>query len=167
MKTDRMTLGLGSAMAGIAFIAMAASPAQAAVQPSAGIYSDLGYVSKVEVTGKGTCPYNVGQYLNGYFTYPGPGKTGAIRMDQIETSTDNFVEIVTFPKTPAAGVESWSGSYSYKYLPDGGPTGTGTFTWKFGFVNANAFIATRTDTFAITGGKCTITVNDSAVRIGS
>ena len=146
--------------------ALCAFPTYGAITLSAGTYAMFGYVAKVTTTGTGTCNYHVGEQYTEFFIYPGPNRTGASKKQLIETSTDHFVGIDIFPKTPAAGVNSWSGTYRYSFLP-GGPNGTGKFTWIFNIVETTAFTATRTFTGDVAGGSCTITLDESAVRTGN
>jgi hypothetical protein len=147
-------------------VSLWALPSYGAVSLSAGTYGMYTYVTKVAITGKGTCDYHVGEQFSEFFIYPGPNRTGASKRDLIQTSTDHFVAIDTLPKTPAAGATSWSGTYHYSFLP-GSETGTGTFTWKFTIIDATSFVATRTFSSDFTGGSCTVTFDESAVRTGS
>ena len=149
-----------------ALLALCAVPSYGATTLSAGTYAMFAYVTKVAAKGKEPCDYHVGEQFSEFLIYPGPSRTGASKKQLIQTSTDHFVGIDTFPKTPAAGVTSWSGTYHYAFLP-GGPSGTGTFTWKFNFVDATSFVSTRTLFVGVTGDSCTVTVDESGVRTGS
>jgi hypothetical protein len=155
----------GALLALAAPIALSAAPGHAATQPAAGTYSMLAYVAGVAGPAKANCDYKVGDNWTDYFVYPGPGKVGATKTKQIQDSAHHYMSIDTYPKTPAAGVTAWSGTYDYVYLP-GGSSGTGKFTWKFTFINANAFVLSRTFTSDVPGGTCTIRVDESAIRTG-
>ena len=133
---------------------------------SAGTYAMFAYVTKVTPTGKAVCTNHVGEQFSEFFVYPGPAHTGASKKELTQTSTDHFVGIDTFPKTPVAGVNTWSGTYRYSFLPHG-QTGTGKFTWKFNIIDTTAFTATRTFTSGSSGGSCAVTVDESAVRTGN
>lgn len=145
---------------------LCAFPTYGATTLSAGIYTMFGYVMKVATTGTATCNYHVGEQYGEFFIYPGPNRAGAVKKQLIQTAKDHFVGIDNFPRTPVAGVRSWSGTYRYSFLP-GGPTGTGKFTWTFNIVDTTAFTATRTFTTAASGGSCAVTIDESAIRTGN
>ena len=146
--------------------ALCAVPSYGATTLSAGTYAAFAYVTKIATTGKGTCDFHVGEQFSEFFIYPGPSRTGASKKQLIETATDHFIGVDTFPKTPAAGATSWSGAYHFSFLP-GGPSGTGTFTWKFNIVDTTSFVSTRTLSGNVTGGSCAVTVDESGVGTGS
>ena len=147
-------------------VVLCAPPSYGAAALSTGTYAMFAYVSKVSTTGTATCTNHVGEQFSEFLVYPGPGRTGASKRELIQTSTNHFVDIDTFPKTPAHGVSAWSGAYHYSFLP-GGPAGTGTFTWKFTIIDATSFVATRTFSSKVSGGSCTVTFDESGVLTGS
>ena len=150
----------------IIFATLCVFPTCKSATLSPGTYTMFGYIAKATTTGNGICNYRVGEQYSEFFSYPGPNRTGASKKQLIQTSTDHFVGVDTFPKTPVAGVNSWSGTYRYSFLPNG-DKGTGKFTWKFNIVDTTAFTATRTFTSGSSTGSCTITVDESAVRTGN
>jgi hypothetical protein len=146
--------------------ALCAGPSCGATTLAAGTYAMFAYVTKVATTGKGTCDYRVGEQYSEFFVYPGPNRLGASKKQLIQTATDHFVGIDTFPKTPGTGATSWSGTYHYSFLP-AGRSGTGTFTWKLNIVDTTSFVSTRTLSAGATGDSCAVTVDESGVRTGS
>ncbi len=143
-------------------IATLAAPSIAAVspQPVAGIYH-----AQILVTAETGCSTGVGSVLEGWLTYPGPAKSGAkFRSDQAYNNYTQ-VSVASLPATPAAGITSWSGSYSFAALP-GGSAVAGTFSATFAFADADSFVETWTDSHPEGGGTCTETEQISLIRSG-
>jgi hypothetical protein len=83
--------------------------ALAATPPAKGVYTITGYI--VSATPKSACAASglaAGQPVPGVFVYPGPAANGAI----VREPSAQFSEVgkSVFPKTPAVGVTSWSGT---------------------------------------------------------
>ena len=146
--------------------ALCTVPSYGATTLSAGNYAMFAYVTKVAAKGTEPCNYHVGEQFNEFLIYPGPSRIGASKRQLIQTSTDHFVGIDTFPKTPAAVATSWSGTYHYTFSPRG-PSGAGTFTWTFNIIDTTSFVSTRTLFVGVTGDSCSVTVDESGIRTGS
>jgi hypothetical protein len=162
---DRQLSMRATLLTALALTGFSAVPCYGAPTLNAGTYAMLAYVTKVAPTGKATCDYKVGETWTDYFVYPGPNKVGATKKKLIQSSTDHYVGIDVYPKTPTAGETTWSGTYHYYYLPSGN-SGTGKFNWRFNIIDSTDFVLTRTFTSETSSGVCIVTVDESALRTG-
>jgi hypothetical protein len=142
------------ALAGAALLALTGT-AGAATAPAAGTYNivTLGLAQ----TGTGCSSGSVGVLGLGTVFYPGPARTGAVVYQVKNSSTKFGFSVVTFPKTPAAGVRGWSGTYMQLEQPSG-KTKSGTFTGTFTFIDARHFLLLLKPT----EGGCTETIQITA-----
>ncbi len=143
--------------------------ALAATQPVVGIYQTYQYVTASSSSPSGLTSCNpVGAELGGYFSYPGPSKTGAQSYGPAEVSSTLRMLVCTYPVTPAAGATSWSGTEqcTSTYL-SGSPTRyTLTFNATIVYDTKNTWLEQRTITYPVTGGTCTETRNVGLSRTG-
>ncbi len=143
--------------------------ARAAQLPAAGTYDEFQYVtsSSSKPPGLSGCT-NPGTTLGGYFVYPGPVKAGAVTTGAIESGSVMRMQICTYPVTPAAGIDTWSGSATCNSTYTSGPPTSYTlaFAWKIIFVTKGAFLVQKTLTYPVPGGTCTQTRNTGLQRTG-
>lgn len=163
----------GTAMAAV--LAFCAPASATATQPEAGIYRESFLITKAKGLNGGTCrpdlvnPANREQNYNDNWTfqYPGPSQDGAVEYGGL-LSPDLYAKmtIINFPRTPRAGMTTWSGTL------DGDPDQQGaasvSFVETFTFVDSQSFLATMT---AIGPGEngigqCEITSNRAFIRQG-
>jgi hypothetical protein len=148
-----------------AFGLISAGASAASNQPVAGTY--LSMATFTSVTG---CPpgiFTVGQTGSGYFTYPGPGKTGATTRVIASSSSGSVVTVIAYAgKTPAAGNKTWSTSGIDTDEP-AGDSHTLTSKTTFTFVDSHSFLAEQRIDWNIGGfPKCTTKSTQAAVYTG-
>jgi hypothetical protein len=114
-----------------------AGAANATTQPSVGTYNVVAY--KLSQTGAGCTPGAVGSTSVGTLSYPGAAGTGATLYNVKNDSAKFGFSVATFPKTPAAGVKSWSGAIKIVEQPQG-TSKNGTFTGTFTFIDSGHFL---------------------------
>ena len=143
--------------------------AHSAVEPVTGIYQTYQYVVDSSSNPKGLTDCNpVGTILGGYFSYPGPAKTGAQSFGATEETTTLRMLVCSYPTTPAAGATSWSGSESCvdTYLSGAPDSYTVTFHATIVYDTSNTWLEQRTISYPVTGGTCTETRNVGLSRTG-
>jgi hypothetical protein len=141
--------------------------AVAATPPAVGIYSVSSYVVSATATNGGTCGAPQGYYLASYFYYPGPAKMGAVERHSINGPDGNFIQELSFPMTPDANVNTWSGTYHGTRFPGGTPQ-RATFSTTFIFVDANSFLGTTTYNYAVGPDSiCTTVFQNTYIRTGT
>jgi hypothetical protein len=111
--------------------------ALAATSPAKGIYTITGYV--VSATPKSVCVPSglaAGQPIAGVFVYPGPAANGAT----VRQPSAQFNEVgkSVFPKTPAIGITSWSGTLLASSEPSA-PNLKLPFTATLTYLDASSF----------------------------
>jgi hypothetical protein len=134
------------ALAGAALFAFSgvANAATTPMQPLAGTY--LMTINDVSQTGAacgGGADGGSGGTSPGTFRYSGAAAMGTALTQVKNDSGDYGFTIVNFPKTPAAGVKAWSGSFSAIQQPSGKSL-SGTFKSTFTFVDSGHFLLTLT-----------------------
>jgi hypothetical protein len=125
-----------------------ANAATTPVQPSYGTYNMVIY--DLSQTGA-SCGGGAGSGSGspGTFYYPGPAATGTMLVQVKDNASSFGFTTVSLPKTPAAGVKTWSGSFSAVEQP-AGKSLSGTFKGTFTFVDAHHFLLV----LKITEGGC-------------
>lgn len=113
-----------------------AGAANATTQPLFGTYNIVAY--KLAQTGAG-CTGAVGSTSVGTLSYPGAASTGATLYNVKNDSAKFGFSVATFPKTPAAGVKSWSGAFTAVEQPQA-TSKNGTFTGTFTFIDSGHFL---------------------------
>jgi hypothetical protein len=137
--------------------AFAGVPAGAAsTEPARAIYGSYEYVESA--TGS-DCVVTTGEYFSGRLTWPGAGKSGAVWRYQLNGPSGPEVKENSYPKTPVAGVKSWSGTVNTVIEPSG-TTGTSTLDATITYINSSAFVLTRTDRYE----NCTEVIFSSLVH---
>ena len=114
-----------------------AGAADAATPPFFGTYDIVAY--KLSQTGATCNSGDVGGSSVGTLSYPGASGTGATLYNVKNDNTKFGFSVVTFPKTPATGVKSWSGAITVVEQPQA-TTKTGTFTGTFTFIDGGHFL---------------------------
>jgi hypothetical protein len=141
-------------------------PAQAAVQPGAGIYRAILYIATATPTA--TCAAigePAGSSNSGIFYYPGPLETGAVIRFPNGTATQILAQ--RFPKTPAAGATSWQGTSTEGYEPSG-TLATIPFKATIKYLDSQSFTAVFSATVTVNAStKCSITENIIFIKSGS
>jgi hypothetical protein len=133
----------------------------AATPPGIGVYSATALYTAVTASGGASCP-SVGDNFGGPFTYAGPGKPALMYSSQLKSG--NFsINRINFPKMPAAGVTSWSGTATG--TSSSGGTGKATFSATFHFFDVNAFTATVLWKETSGSGACDETIEMTLTRL--
>jgi hypothetical protein len=134
------------------------------VQPSAGSYIVLGQITSAS-SGCSTFGQTKGLMTEAILYYPGPGATGAYLRQPVSDALSTIfpeydVRVIDLPKTPAAGVDTWSGKF-FEHFEPGGPSYNGTFTGKISFIDSYSFLFTVT--VSVPFLRCTDTQNLATV----
>ncbi len=131
------------ALAGAALFALSgvANAATTPAQPQFGTY--LMTIYDASQTGASCGTGDTGDTSPGTIFYPGAASTGTVLTQVKNDKGDDGFTIVNFPKTPAAGVKTWSGSFSALQQP-GAKSLKGTFKGTFTFVDTGHFLLTLT-----------------------
>jgi len=137
--------------------------ATAATAPNKGFYHVESYITAAKPTA--TCSgfgIAVGPAPSGSLYYPGPSATGAIlRYAGTKSAT---ITAESFPKTPAAGATSWSGTLMQGTEPN--LTFPIAFRAKLAPLDAQSFTIVATLTVTVGANKCTITQNIALTQTG-
>jgi hypothetical protein len=143
-----------------------ALPARAAtVAPTAGIYAAQGVYTAVAAQGGATgCPV-VGSTLGFHFSYPGAGKLGATFLEPVAPFSSFTISKGTFPKTPAAGTLTWSGTVSESNSTNTTIT-KATFTATLQYFDASSFLGTFVWTEPQSSGSCVETIELTFIKTG-
>jgi hypothetical protein len=156
--------GWGSAVASAVLLA---SAADAAPKLTKGYYGTHHYVVSATVSGSGSCLDPAGSTYDSEVYYPGPDKAGAKERRQFNNDGVLQIEITTLPKTPAAGVSTWSGDYSSVFEPSGNKF-TGTFKTTLNPTDAFSNVGTTTLVYQVEGGgTCTTSIQVSQFYYGA
>jgi len=160
-NASRRTIMLKHRLIGIAAGAIGLSLpglALAAEQPSVGYYATSGF--QYSATPAKVCEAvgqpPAGSSYSGIFYYPGPDKTGATFRTVNNSSKYEFVILELFPKMPAAGVTTLSGTITES--AEGSSTYKLPFKATFTYLDASSFEATLVTTTPLSATEtCTVT----------
>jgi hypothetical protein len=137
--------------------------ASAGTPPAKGVYAITGYV--VSATPIPACTAGglvAGQPVPGVFVYPGPDASGAV----IREPSAQYYEVgkSAFPKTPAAGVTSWTGTLMASIEPSA-PDLNLPFKATLTYLDASSFLMKITLTIPLSATKsCTTVQNYVMIR---
>jgi hypothetical protein len=134
-------------------------------QPVAGTYFNTATITSVS-----NCPsdvFAVGQTTTGYFTYPGPGNSGAAFRTGSSSTSGGQVTVLAYPgKMPGAGVTTWSGQGTGTVEPSGNSY-TLTFKATFTFVDSYSWLAEQRVQWNFSGfPDCTTKTTQALVYTG-
>ena len=140
----------------VAGLAAGSAVGAAGTKPAVAVFNSYEYASSA--TGS-DCNLKPGDYFSGRLTWPGAGRIGAVWRYQLNGPTGPQVKEVSYPKTPLAGMTSWSGKATAVVKPGGTP-GEFTFDTTITYIDADDFVLVETNFF----GNCKETKSASLVR---
>jgi hypothetical protein len=166
MTLYRLGIAVALVAATTAFVGVDA----VAMQINPGIYSAYSQITAVVASGGATCPA-VGDTGSppGTFYYPGPSASGAVSYQATFVAGLNqyYIVIATYPKTAAAGVNTWKGT-GHISIPGLGYNSSFTFSTTATVTSPDAY--TGVGTVIVTGnngkGTCTETTAAYSIRQG-